>query len=440
MTDVLTRPDDIAGAQRETSTPAEPGPPPASTGPGAAVVALASFTAAAGLIHLVMTPSHVGESALEGAGFLVAAWVQLGLAIAVVRAATPRRGLLGLAVAVNLALIGLWAVSRTAGLPLVGDHAGHAATVSLVDGATVVFEAAAVLVAVALLRRPGLGAHTGGAAALAVPLVVMALTSAVVASPSARDHAAGSHGEHAVGAHDDAAMAGGHAHGDGTAVPEDDRGWSLLTNGHDHGATELVELDDATQANLDDELAVTGELVARYPTAAEAMAAGYRRAGPFTPGLGTHYVGGPMKMVSGTMDRDELLSPILIFDGPGAEAPLAGFMYLSIGTQTPPEGFAGPNDHWHYHENVCLIPRADGGLDTPFGADETEVTESMCTEIGGRWLPVVQNMVHVWTVPGYEHPDNVFGDLNPAITCPDGSYYRLDWRESGTRPTLCVNP
>ncbi len=264
-------------------------------------------------------------------------------------------------VAANLALIGLWAVSRTVGLPLVGDHAGHAATVSLVDGATVAFEAAAVLVAVALLRRPGLGARTGGAAALAVPLVVMALTSAVVASPSARDHAAGSHGEHAAGAHDDAAMAGGHAHGDGAAVPEDDRGWSLLTNGHDHGATELVELDDATQATLDDELAVTGELVARYPTAAEAMAAGYRRAGPFTPGLGTHYVGGPMKMVSGTMDRDELLSPVLIFDGPGAEAPLAGFMYLSIGTQTPPEGFAGPNDHWHYHENVCLIPRADGG-------------------------------------------------------------------------------
>ncbi|MGH9004905.1 MAG: hypothetical protein ACRDYV_17420, partial [Acidimicrobiia bacterium] len=117
MTDVLTRPDDIAGAQPEPPTSPEPVPPSASTGPGAAVVALASFTAAAGLIHLVMTPSHIGESALEGAGFLVAAWVQLGLAIAVVRAATPRRGLLGLVVAANLALIGLWAVSRTVGLP-----------------------------------------------------------------------------------------------------------------------------------------------------------------------------------------------------------------------------------------------------------------------------------------------------------------------------------
>ena len=88
-------------------------------------------------------------------------------------------------------------------------------------------------------------------------------------------------------------------------------------------------------------------------------------------------------------------------------------MYLSTGSQTPPEGFAGPNDHWHYHENVCLITRPDGGLDTPFGADETEVTEAMCTDLGGDWVPVVQNMVHVWAVPGYEHPDNVFGDLNP---------------------------
>ena len=425
MTDVLARPEGID---------ARPDPPPrarvADRGAGAAVVALAALTGAAGLVHLVMAPSHLGESALEGAGFLVAAWLQIGLAVALARRPVPGRALLATVAVVDAALIGLWVVSRTAGLPLVGEHAGHAASVTVVDGATVAFEAAAVVLALALLHRPALAAPTGGAATLAVPLVVMALTTAVVASPSARDHAAGSHGEHA----------GQHAHGD-SAATADDRGWSLLSNGHEHGGGDLVELDPATRARLDGELAVTGELTSRYPTVADAEAAGYRRVGPFTPGLGTHYLNtDTLHMVSGAVDREELLTPVLIYDGYAPDAPLAGFMYLSAGSRTAPEGFAGPNDHWHYHENVCLITRADGGLDTPFGADETEVTEAMCTDLGGEWVPVVQNMLHVWTVPGYEHPDNVFGELNPLLTCPDGTYHRLAWKDSGSRQTLCLDP
>jgi hypothetical protein len=438
MTDVLARPDGIPGAPPEPPAPPDPAPArrvSATAGPGVAVAGLAALTAGAGLIHLVMTPSHMGESALEGAGFLAAAWVQIGLAVALARRTAPGRALLAAVAIADAALIGLWAVSRTVGLPLVGDHAGHAATVSVVDGTTVTFEALAVLLALGLLRRPGLLARTGGAA-LVVPIAVVALTSAVVASPSARDHASESHGDHAT-SHD---IVAGHDHGDG-AAPADDKGWSQLSNGHDHGSAELVDLDDATQAQLDEQLAVTEQLVASYPTVADAEAAGWRRTGPFTPGLGTHYVNfGGMRMVTGTVDREELLTPVLIYDGYAPDSPLAGFMYLSVGSQTPPEGFAGPNDHWHYHENVCLIRRADGGLDTPFGADETEVNESMCTELGGHWQAVVQNMVHVWTVPGYEHPDNVFGDLNPTITCPDGTYHRLEWKDSGSRETLCLNP
>jgi hypothetical protein len=425
MTDVLARPEDI------DSRPGPPAPARVAVGgPGVAVVALAALTAAAGLVHLVMAPSHLGESALEGAGFLVAAWLQIGLAVALARRPVPSRALLATVAVASAALIGLWVVSRTAGLPLVGRHAGHAASVTVVDGATVALEAAAVVLALALLRRPALVARAGGAATLAVPLVVMALTSAVVASPSARDHAAGSHGEHA----------GGHAHGD-TAATGDDGGWSLLSNGHDHGGGDLVELDAATQARLDGELAVTAELTALYPTAAHATAAGYRRVGPFSPGLGTHYLNtATLQMVTGAVDREELLTPVLIYDGSAPDAPLAGFMYLSTGSRTPPEGFAGPNDRWHYHENVCLITRPDGGLDTPFGADETEVTEAMCTDLGGDWVPVVQNMVHVWAAPGYEHPDNVFGELNPLLTCPDGTYHRLAWKDSGARETLCLDP
>src|SRR4029453_13035614 len=122
---------------------------------------LACLSAAAGIIHLVMAPSHFGESTVEGAGFLAAGWVQLALAVALIRAEAPRRPVLAVAVA-DAALIALWALSRTAGLPFTGSHAGHAASVTLVDGTAVAFEAVLVLGALALLWRAGRPARGPG--------------------------------------------------------------------------------------------------------------------------------------------------------------------------------------------------------------------------------------------------------------------------------------
>ena len=96
---------------------------------------LAALLVGAAAIHLAMAPSHLGESAVEGWGFLVAAWVQLGLALTLAVRPTPW-ALCG-TVFSGVALITLWGVSRTTGLPF-GDHAGHAESVSLVDGAAVV--------------------------------------------------------------------------------------------------------------------------------------------------------------------------------------------------------------------------------------------------------------------------------------------------------------
>ena len=39
-------------------------------------------------------------------------------------------------------------------------------------------------------------------------------------------------------------------------------------------------------------------------------------------------------------------------------------------------------------------------------------------------------MVHVWTVPGYESPQGVFSELNPKMTCPDGTYFTVPLRSS----------
>jgi hypothetical protein len=92
---------------------------------------------------------------------------------------------------------------------------------------------------------------------------------------------------------------------------------------------------------------------------------------------------------------------------------------------------------WHYHSDVCMVERADGGIDVPFGADASDVTPAMCDEVGGEFLSNTGYMTHVWTVPGYEGVDGVFGELTPAVTCPDGTYYAVPLRDIAYRDSAC---
>ena len=441
MTDVLGRADveGPAPPSAPTATGAPTADPAASSAsaPAAAMSPpvpaplrglLAALLAGAGAVHVAMAPSHLGTAALEGAGFVAAAWLQLGLAAAVLARTRPPRWLAPAVAAVNTVLIAAWAVSRTAGLPF-GDQAGHAESVSVVDGICVALEAAAVGVAVAAALpavTAGLGRRRGPTLAAGVATVAaLALATGAVVSPAARDHAAGSHGDHAP-------AAAGHDH-----ASADDKGFSELVNGHQHGQG-IEPLTAAETATLARQLTVTADLVERYPTLGDARAAGYRRNGPFTPGLGTHY-GPPDAPLNGDgdMDPEDLAAPFIIYDGLEPDAPIAGFMYLATGVE--PEGFAGPNDHWHHHENVCVIVNPDGTLDSPLAADAEGTTKAACDAIGGQWIDFVGYMVHVWNVPGYESPDGMFTEVNPRITCPDGTYHRIPLDDIVGKDDLCLN-
>jgi hypothetical protein len=215
---------------------------------------------------------------------------------------------------------------------------------------------------------------------------------------------------------------------DGTNIA--DLGLGMLQNGH-HEHMVLHELDAATKKKLDAQLAVTREVARKYPTLERAVEAGFRRAGPYSPGLGIHYINygniGPGLNPDGLMDREALLNPMsLIFDGTGPNAKIAGFMYYSS-SEDRPAGFAGPNDFWHYHTNVCIVNSKDG-IDAPFGADRSS-TAAQCNSVGGTQMAKTQWMVHVWTVPGYEVTDadgGVFAEVNPKLKCGDGTYFIMD--------------
>ena len=132
---------------------------------------------------------------------------------------------------------------------------------------------------------------------------MFALTTAAVASPGARNH-------------------GAHTHDDGSArrsrtrprhdAPIDDKGLSALSNGHHHVIGAEQPLDAATRAQLTHQIAVTQDVAKMYPTVAAAEAAGYHRAGPYSPGLGAHYIRptGEGLNFDGVMDDSDLLSPL----------------------------------------------------------------------------------------------------------------------------------
>ena len=265
-------------------------------------------------------------------------------------------------------------------------------------------------------------------------MVALVATLAAVASPSAREHGGSGHG-HGVA---DGETASGHGH-----EPVDDLGYSALVNGemgHDHGpagepAAEAT-LSPEESGALAAQLAATAPLVAAYPTIADAKAAGYTQSGPFSPGLGIHY--SPPGMTfngDGDMDPEDLASGMLIYDGIDDDAPLAGFMFMAY-QEEPPEGFVGDLDLWHSHSAVCIVSTPDG-IETPFGADLDGITQEMCEAEGGSLLDFTGYMVHVWTVPGYESPEGVFSDLNPRLTCPDGTYYKIETRDIGSADTTC---
>lgn len=397
------------GAPARSSVPVRPGP---------ADWLLGALLFGGGAIHLALAPVHLAEHTALGWGFLLSAWAQIGVGVLVV--AVPKRWTRGLAAVLSIVLLGAWALSRTLGLPF--GMLPEVEDIEVVDAVCALLEVLAVVLAVWLVLAPSSRQHRWRIfATIAATLAIVGATVAI-SSPSATVH----------------------DHGD------DDLGFSSLQNGqgadgHTHrhpggGATQAaaIPMTAAERSELARQLAETYALAERYPTVADAEKAGYWRAGPFSPGVGVHY-NQPSLLpfdTDGELSGEELGNPVLIYAGLDADSPLAGFMYSSYAEDLP-RGFAGTADEWHRHTNVCIVKTATG-FDTPFGADAAGVTDAICKGAGGSMLALTGYMVHVWTVPGYESALGTFSELNPKITCPDGTYHHVPITDLGNRRTACL--
>ena len=160
----------------------------------------------AGLVHVAVVREHLDESLSHGVFFAVVGLAQIGWALwALSAAAVPRPRS---TVYATVALIALWAVSRTVGLPF---SLGGKEPVGRADVLAVALEVGLVL-CVALAARSSATARRDGAELNPRPaltsvrfvsllaagaLAVSAVATPAMAATMAGDHAHSHHGEHA---------------------------------------------------------------------------------------------------------------------------------------------------------------------------------------------------------------------------------------------------
>jgi hypothetical protein len=128
--------------------------PPAARGDEAAArrlrCAAAAASAYAALVHNWALPVHFKEWWGYGLAFLLMAAAQGFFSGAVLF--WPRRSVFVAGVAGNAAILVLYALTRTLGIPLVGPHAGQVEAVGFADLAAAIAEVALVIALVRLLR------------------------------------------------------------------------------------------------------------------------------------------------------------------------------------------------------------------------------------------------------------------------------------------------
>jgi hypothetical protein len=417
---------------------------------------IAALMLGAGAIHFGMMGEHAGVSWTHGLFFATVAWLQLALAAMI--GFRPTRPVITIGIVLNLAVLAIWVVSRTAGIAIGGD--GTPEAWGRTDILCAVFEGLAVLASFALLsksisRRP-LSAAVGFSAVGFIVVAVAVLASLIFSPAAIENSGAGglSADGHNHGAAGGTGAAGGHDHSH-TVIPGSgglvDTGNGIIVTGaltgdspcersgppasvgqvgkdaegHDHrGPFKQAPLTQAEAQSLQAEQTIARGVAVKYPTVAAAEAAGYRKSTVYVPCIGAHYTNTSLAGSFNPATPSELL-----FDGTTPDAKIVGLSYLVFHPGGPPEGFTGPNDRWHQHNfngGLCL-----DNTGVVIGAET--MSPKQCTAAGGNKVPLNDIwMLHDWTVPGFECTWGVFAGECPELGGRTGG---TAWDPPNPQPT-----
>ena len=358
--------------------------------------ALASLSAAAAAIHFAVVFEHFRDYLLYGVFFLVLAWAQLiWPAVLLWR---PSRLWLWLGLAGNAAVLAVYVLSRTAGLP-VGPDLHHPEPVGALDVVSCVLEFALVTGCAALLWRPSLadrpvrrrGGVAAAAAMLAVPVLAIAATAAVMTPGWA-------------GPEGPAGMASGSGM---AASPTSPAGMGDM--GSTDGLPDMRMYGSTAPPTASQVLAAgrligqTDATLARYQNVQAAFAAGYTYV-LRTNGEEHLLYDGPDPAYVG-LDPQHPTSLVYAINAPHHAPILLGAMYIQNGDTNGPQ-VGGSLTRWHSHLVVCQAgkPTVAG-----FGVQ----LRGSCNPAAWHDTYTAQ-MLHVWVVP---YPGGVFSDdLSRAAT------------------------
>ena len=347
-------------------------------------IGLALTSLAAGAIHFAVTGDHVQAGIAFGLFFAALAWAQVLWAVGILM--MPTRLLLAAGAAGNLAVVAIWVVSRTTGLPF-GPAAGTAEPVGVADVAATTLELLIVTGAALLLshRASVEGRRVRLSRAVPLSLAVMGVTSAVIFAGAEHAHVESTHEHAASHAHDRHTGSGHGAHGH-------------------HLVGGSGEADPA-------QIALIREAMQDYRYVDAATAAGWEQAPRDLPRIGSHFYrggdwNGPFPTRSGLDTGDpEFLMYSKLLTGTWQ---LVAVAYVVDQAQyaKPPTELTGAV--YHEHSWNCI---ANG---EELEADEWGVvSRRACRALDGRWSPGGVWMTHVWLV---DNPNGVFAETNPVLT------------------------
>jgi hypothetical protein len=170
--------------------------------------------------------------------------------------------------------------------------------------------------------------------------------------------------------------------------------------GHSHGAAGPTSHAEAKV--LEQQLAEAKAASAKYKNAAVARADGYIQVTQFIPGLGLHMVN--LGISDTTFDPTR---PQVLLYEPRSTGGLRlvgiGYALQTLG-DTPPAGFAGGSDVWHFHRNLCFLP--NGSVTIAPSAGDCQAKNGLF-QTRSPWL------LHVWVWK--TNPNGVFTEANPQV-------------------------
>src|SRR5215510_6428826 len=349
-------------------------------------LALTSLATAA--IHFAVTGDHFEEDVLFGVFFVAVAWAQALWAVAILL--TPTRLVLAAGLAGNLAVVVLWVVSRTVGVPI-GPEAGTAEAVGAIDVAATILELVIVVVSALVLADRSVSESRAAQLGL-VPLglAIVGISSAVIFAGA--DH---THDEHAAEhAHGD------HAHGD-HATETGDHALGAHAGHHmvgGSGEPDPVQLEFIRKA------------MQKYQSVDVAYAAGWQQEHPDWPRIGAHFYRGgdwagsfPARPGLDIGDPEFLMYSKLL-TGKWRLVAVAYVLDQARYPQ-PPTNLTGAV--YHQHTWTCMVDGEELEQE-----DYGVVSRQECSEMGGRWSPGGVWMTHVWLI---DNPKGVFAEANPAL-------------------------